>query len=355
MLAIVALAASFPRIHPISALIASAGFLLFGLVALQPVVRTWVRQRDNLEGTLFLGSAERARRFWEEIAGGRGSFTAHVVDCEEIEQVRNLCEPGTAVSNIVVADTASLSLRDDIASALIGHKLRGVRIETTFDSFERLAQKIRLDGLSPKRLLLANGFQPSKVYMAAKRTCDVVLSATLLIAAAPVGLILAAAIRLDSRGPAIFRQERVGLRGRNFTLYKFRSMNHNAECNGPVWAKRDDSRITRFGRWMRRTRLDELPQLVNVLRGDMSLVGPRPERPYFVEMLKSRIRFYDLRHYVKPGITGWAQVMYAYGASVEDACEKLQYDLYYAKNVSLRLDISILLKTVKVVVNGQGR
>src|SRR5262249_2262577 len=151
-------------------------------------------------------------------------------------------------------------------------------------------------------------------------------------------------------------QERVGLRGRRFMVHKFRSMRQDAERHiGPTWAKENDERITRVGALLRRCRLDELPQLWNVLRGEMSFVGPRPEGPYFGELLRGKIRYFDLRHYVKPGITGWAQVMYRYGASVEDAQRKLEYDLYYAKNISLRLDILTLLKTVGVVVKGEGR
>jgi lipopolysaccharide/colanic/teichoic acid biosynthesis glycosyltransferase len=163
-------------------------------------------------------------------------------------------------------------------------------------------------------------------------------------------------IKLETPGPAIFSQERVGLLGRRFNVYKFRSMRQDAEIKtGPTWARENDDRITKVGNFLRKARLDELPQVWNVLCGDMSFIGPRPERPYFVDLLKSKIRYYELRHYVKPGITGWAQVMYPYGASVEDSYRKLQYDLYYAKNISLQLDLLILLKTIKVVAAGQGR
>ena len=169
-------------------------------------------------------------------------------------------------------------------------------------------------------------------------------------------VLIAIVVKLETPGPAIFSQERVGLRGKRFIVYKFRSMRQDAERKtGPTWAKENDDRITRLGAFLRKSRCDELPQVWNVLRGDMSFIGPRPERPYFVDLLKSKIRYYDLRHYVKPGITGWAQVMYPYGASIEDAYHKLQYDLYYTKNISLRLDLLILLKTIKVVAAGQGR
>ena len=210
--------------------------------------------------------------------------------------------------------------------------------------------------MSAERLIFANGFCPSKVHLACKRVLDIILSLLLLACAAPVMALVAIIIKLETPGPAIFSQERVGLLGKRFTVYKFRSMRQDAERKtGPTWAKENDDRITRAGRFIRKSRLDELPQVWNVLRGDMSFIGPRPERPYFVDLLKSKIRYYDLRHYVKPGITGWAQVMYPYGASVEDAYRELQYDLYYTKNISLQLDVLILLKTIKVVLSGQGR
>jgi exopolysaccharide biosynthesis polyprenyl glycosylphosphotransferase len=172
---------------------------------------------------------------------------------------------------------------------------------------------------------------------------------------APLILVSAILIKLTSPGPILYRQERVGLHGRHFSVFKLRSMSQNAEASiGPAWASKNDSRVTAVGRILRKYRIDELPQLFNVLRGEMSFVGPRPERPYFVEQLKQRIPYYDLRHYVRPGITGWAQVMYPYGASITDAYEKLQYDLYYIKHLSVLLDIMILPKTLRVVLSGNG-
>jgi len=163
-------------------------------------------------------------------------------------------------------------------------------------------------------------------------------------------------IKLTSAGPVLYRQERVGQHGRPFMVFKFRSMYVNAESGtGPVWAAKNDGRVTPFGRILRKFRIDELPQLFNVLRGEMAIVGPRPERPCFMDTLKQKIPYYDLRHYVRPGITGWAQVMYPYGASIDDAYEKLQYDLYYSKHMSLLLDLTILIKTFKVVLSGNGR
>jgi exopolysaccharide biosynthesis polyprenyl glycosylphosphotransferase len=187
-----------------------------------------------------------------------------------------------------------------------------------------------------------------------KRLGDIAVSAVLLVLAMPLLVATAIAIPLESRGPAIYRQERVGRNGRPFVLYKFRSMRTDAESAGPQWAGEDDPRITRIGRFIRRTRIDEIPQVFNVLKGDMSFIGPRPERPHFVERLKKEIPFYNERHRVRPGITGWAQINYPYGASVEDAKEKLSYDLYYIKNYSLLLDIIVLFSTIEVVLWPKG-
>jgi exopolysaccharide biosynthesis polyprenyl glycosylphosphotransferase len=205
-------------------------------------------------------------------------------------------------------------------------------------------------------LIFAEGFTASKLYIRLKRLFDIVLSVLLLIVTAPLMVLIAAAIKLEGQGPAIFSQERVGFLGLRFMVHKFRSMRVDAEeQTGPTWAKKNDDRVTRIGGFLRRSRLDELPQIWNVLSGEMSFIGPRPERPYFVDLLKTKIPYFDLRHYVKPGITGWAQVMFPYGASVEDAYHKLEYDLYYAKNISMGLDLLILFKTIGVVVKGEGR
>ena len=186
--------------------------------------------------------------------------------------------------------------------------------------------------------------------------CDIGISLALLVASAPICALIALLIRLDSPGPILFRQVRVGRNGKEFELIKFRTMRQDAESTtGPVWAKEHDDRITPLGNFLRKVRLDELPQAWNVLRGEMSLIGPRPERPHFVSMLNERVPFYSLRHCIKPGITGWAQVLYPYGASVADAYEKMQYDLYYAKHMSLRFDLKILFQTVRVVLFGRGR
>jgi len=190
--------------------------------------------------------------------------------------------------------------------------------------------------------------------MLTKRVTEFALSMIGLTLLSPFILVISLLIKIDSRGPVFYKQERVGERGKIFKLLKFRSMVEGAEANGPVWAGKNDDRITRIGRWIRKWRLDEIPQMVNVLRGDMSFVGPRPERAYFVEKLREEIPFYDQRFYVKPGITGLAQVKYQYGASKGDALEKLRYDLYYIKNLSPLYDLLIIFETIKVVLSGKG-
>jgi exopolysaccharide biosynthesis polyprenyl glycosylphosphotransferase len=306
------------------------------------------RMRDS---TLILGSREQAKKLYNSLAQQVHPERIQFVTSAELSRVTR----AERVSKIVIADS-EMKPDKDLAAVLIDCKLRGIKIESGIDSFEKASSRIWLEGISPQWLIFAQGFAPSRAFLAAKRLFDCVLSAILLLITAPLMAVIAAAIRLDSPGPVIFSQERVGLRGKIFTVFKFRSMRVDAEsASGPIWARDKDDRVTRVGNILRKCRFDELPQLVNVFRGEMSFVGPRPERPYFVEMLKRHIDYYDLRHYVKPGITGWAQVKYPYGASVEDAYNKLEFDLYYAKNMSFRLDVLILLKTIGVVAGRDGR
>jgi sugar transferase (PEP-CTERM system associated) len=221
--------------------------------------------------------------------------------------------------------------------------------------FERVHGQIPIEAVKASWLIYGNGFRQDLMRTVIKRTFDIVASLVLVTATLPIMIAVAILLGMESGAPIIYRQERVGLRGRTFQLLKFRSMRPDAEADGkPVWAKVGDPRVTRLGAFLRRTRIDELPQLLNVLRGEMSLVGPRPERPVFVEMLTQQIPFYAVRHSVKPGLTGWAQVRYSYGANVEQAMRKLEYDLYYVKNHSLFLDFHILLATVRVVMRGEG-
>jgi sugar transferase (PEP-CTERM system associated) len=238
--------------------------------------------------------------------------------------------------------------------ALLDFKTMGVNILDGHHLFETASGRLLIDTLRPSTLIFSTGFRRGLISLVCKRFLDVVVSALGLVALTPLFLLIAALIRVDSPGPILFRQLRVGLRGEPFLIWKFRSMCQDAEKAGPRWAQIDDPRISRVGWWLRKTRLDELPQLVNVLRGEMSLVGPRPERPEFVRDLRATIPYYDIRHTVRPGITGWAQVRFRYGASAEDAHTKLQYDLFYVKRFSLALDFQIMLETIRVVVCGKG-
>jgi sugar transferase (PEP-CTERM system associated) len=238
---------------------------------------------------------------------------------------------------------------------LLDCKLAGVTVNDLSSFFERMRGQVRLDSLRASWLIYGDGFRQGIGRTVVKRVFDVVAASVLLVVTAPVMLLAAIAIALESGFPVIYRQERVGQGGRTFKVLKFRSMRLDAEADGkPRWATNSDDRITRVGHFMRKTRIDELPQIFNVLHGDMSFVGPRPERPYFVDQLTDQIPFYAARHSVKPGITGWAQVRYSYGASVDDAVQKLQYDLYYVKNHTLFLDLLVLVQTVRVVLTGDG-
>jgi sugar transferase (PEP-CTERM system associated) len=240
-------------------------------------------------------------------------------------------------------------------SKLLEMRMEGVTFHHMASVYEEYTGKISIENLRPSWLIFSSGFSKSVWQEMVKRVIDVVAAALLLTVLAPVMLLLAALVRLTSPGPALYRQQRVGMQGRLFSVYKLRSMRSDAEAeSGAVWSRPGDARVTPLGRFMRRTRLDEVPQMWNVIKGDMSLVGPRPERPEFVHDLAKRIPFYGQRHVVKPGITGWAQVRYTYGASVEDALEKLQYDLFYIKNFSISLDLFILFETLKTVVLRKG-
>jgi sugar transferase (PEP-CTERM system associated) len=232
---------------------------------------------------------------------------------------------------------------------------RGIRVMDLAGFYEQTKAEVPIDSLKASWLVYGQGFVQGTARRAAKRLFDIVTSAALLVLTAPVLLITALAIKLDSPGPVFYRQERVGLGGRSFWCIKLRSMRTDAEKDGVArWAQKNDSRITRVGAFIRKTRIDELPQLISVLRGEMSMVGPRPERPSFVEELRQVIPYYDLRHSIKPGLTGWAQVRYSYGASLEDARRKHQFDLYYVKNNSIWLDIIVLIETVTVVLFREG-
>ncbi len=279
-----------------------------------------------------------------------------VPEAERLGGQRSLSETARqlGVDEIVVALTerrsGSMPMRE-----LLDCKLAGIRVFDITTYFERMLGQIRIDYVNAGWLIFGDGFNQGLARSLVKRAFDILCSLVLILVSAPVMLLTAIAIKLESRGPIFYRQERVGANSRVFKVTKFRSMRTDAEKDGkPVWASAQDSRVTRIGNIIRKTRIDELPQLFNVLKGEMSLVGPRPERPYFVEQLTQEIPYYAVRHSIKPGVTGWAQVKYQYGSTVEDSAEKLQYDLYYVKNHSLFLDFVILFETVGVVLTGKG-
>jgi sugar transferase (PEP-CTERM system associated) len=238
---------------------------------------------------------------------------------------------------------------------ILNCKLSGVQVLDAPTFYEQMTGKLLLENITPSWFIFSEGFRVTTFRRVVKRMMDVLCSLFGIVLVLPLLPLLALAIRLDSRGPVFFRQVRVGEGDKDFLVFKFRTMRQDAEQQtGAVWSGEDDPRITRVGSFLRKTRLDEIPQLFNVLKGDMSFVGPRPERPEFVAMLKEVIPYYSERHFVKPGITGWAQVSYPYGSSVEDAIEKLRYDLFYIKHLCAMFDIFIILKTIHVVLFGKG-
>jgi sugar transferase (PEP-CTERM system associated) len=239
---------------------------------------------------------------------------------------------------------------------LLDCRLAGVDVTELLTFLERETGRVRIDVLNPSWIIFGQGFRRDPFRLFSSRALDVLTSLGVLAVSLPVMLLTVLAIKLEDgwTAPALYSQERVGLHGKEFRVLKFRSMRQDAEANGAVWAQRADPRITRVGAIIRKLRIDELPQVINVLRGQMSFVGPRPERPQFVAELSERIPYYSQRHCVKPGITGWAQLCYPYGSSEEDALEKLQYDLYYIKNNSLLFDLAILVQTAEVVLLGKG-
>jgi exopolysaccharide biosynthesis polyprenyl glycosylphosphotransferase len=238
---------------------------------------------------------------------------------------------------------------------LLELRFSGIRIQEAAAAYEQVSKTVSLKELRPSQLIYTGGLGPRPGMVALQMAYSKLIALFGLLAASPIMILIAASIKLTSRGPVFYRQTRVGWRGQHFTLYKFRSMRPDAEAaTGAVWAAKDDPRVTPVGRWLRRLRLDELPQLYNVLRGDMSVVGPRPERPEFVAALAQQIPYYRQRLAVRPGITGWAQINHKYGDTLEDTVRKLEYDLYYIKNLSPSLDAYILIQTLKTIVLQRG-
>ncbi len=321
------------------------------------------------ERVLFVGTGETARKVARQILD-QHDFAYRVVgfiddDASHIgERIVNPAIVGTPADlDRLVAehqiDRIVVGLSDRRGKLpveeLLRAKMAGIRVEDATTTYERVTGKILIDDLRPSWLIFSDGFWVSRVTRLMKRTIDLTLSLLLAVMALPLMVVTTLLVLIEDGRPVLYRQERVGENGHTFVLSKFRSMRRDAEKGGtPIWAKDGDDRVTRVGRFIRKTRLDELPQLWNVIRGDMSFVGPRPERPFFVEQLSQEIPFYQQRHAVKPGLTGWAQVKYRYGSSREDAMEKLRYDLYYIKHLSVVFDLTIVFDTVKVVLFRKG-
>jgi sugar transferase (PEP-CTERM system associated) len=344
--------------------------LLLGLTFLTAALVGWRRAYEWIIGreifrerVYVLGSGERARMVVDTIetrrdAGmkvvGYDSVALEKADRKEAFSVALESFRGSrpAIDRVIVAiedRRGELPLRE-----LLKLRFDGVVIEEAGTLLERLTGKLYLDGLRPSSFIYSEGFRVRPSQQIARRLVSTLTAAVGLLLFLPLFPIVMLLVRLSSPGPIFFRQTRVGLGGRNFTVYKFRTMRTDAEVAGAKWATKDDPRVTRVGKFMRKTRLDEVPQLWNVLCGDMGFVGPRPERPEFVPWLSEQIPYFDLRHMIRPGLTGWAQVRYGYGATLEESREKLEYDLYYIKHMSLGLDLLIMFETIKTIIRRRG-
>ncbi|MGH9607968.1 MAG: TIGR03013 family XrtA/PEP-CTERM system glycosyltransferase [Terracidiphilus sp.] len=343
--------------------------LAAGVFFLSIILLIWRRADEWLVGlpmfrerVYVLGCGSRARQVVEvlrirrdagiQVVGWTGESGTTDLIGRSAADLRALCSPKAGVDRVIVAledRRGSMPITD-----LLNLRLAGVPIEDASGILERLTGTLPLEGLSPSALMFSEGFKINASHQILRRLFSIVAAAVGLLICLPFIPFIALAVRLSSPGPVFFRQTRVGRRGRLFTALKFRTMRQDAEANGAVWASKDDPRVTSVGRFMRKARLDEIPQLWNVLRGEMSFVGPRPERPEFVQWLSKEIPYYDLRHMIRPGITGWAQVRYQYGATLEETKRKLEYDLYYLKHLSIGLDLLIMFETTKTIVLRRG-
>ncbi|MDJ0676857.1 MAG: sugar transferase [Calothrix sp. MO_167.B42] len=338
-------------------------------VMLRVMAVKWLRSHARQSNWLILGADENAIQLVQKLLAlnplGRLFVLAepgqdmHQIADSRINYLGPLSDLSVwnqkSLSAVILASHIKFS--ESQLQQLMQMRLQGIPIYRLSDFYESLWYKIPSSILQKKWLTFSAGFNlmSSSFSMRIKRFGDIILTSILLVILFPIMLLTALLIKLDSPGSVFYSQIRTGQNGQTFRVYKFRSMYENAEKQGAKWAEKRDARITRVGYWLRLTRIDELPQIWNVLRGDMSLIGPRPERPEFDVQLKEAIPYYELRYLVKPGITGWAQVLYPYGASVEDAYEKLAYDLYYIKNYSIWLDLAIAFKTIRVILLGKGR
>ncbi|MDZ7969928.1 MAG: sugar transferase [Nostoc sp. DedSLP03] len=352
-----------------SVFLPSLGIFTIWAIILRVVAVRWVRSHALKSRWLILGGGDNAIKFTQKLLelNPLGKLTVLAEENQKTIDLpkRNLSYQGSlsdlsqwsqeSWSGVIV--TAQINFSKSQAQQLMQMRLRGIPVYTLPDVYETFWYKLPSSLLQDKWLAFSDGFNlmPGYFSMKLKRVIDLILILFLLVLVAPLLLLVALLVRLDSPGPVLYSQQRSGLYGKPFRVYKFRSMYQDAEKLGVQWASQRDPRITRIGYWLRLLRIDELPQIWNVLRGEMSLIGPRPERPEFDVKLKEAIPYYEVRYLVKPGITGWAQVMYPYGASIEDAYEKLSYDLYYIKNYSIWLDLAIAFKTIRVVLLGKGR
>ncbi len=349
------------------------GTFLLGLFFAMPCLVLWrevfprlVRSLHMEEKSVLIGSGSLARALWNEVAT-RPEFGIDLAGCVDtadqesftgvpylgsMEELPHVVDRN-AISRVIVAladRRGRLPLQE-----LLALKARGVIVQDGADLYESMTGKIQLESLRPGWLLFSSGFRVSGRLLFCKRATSFILSLAALVVTVPLFVVLAIAIRLESKGPAIFRQKRVGKDGKLFNLYKFRTMVEGADSNGKSRpAEDDDERCTRLGKWLRRTRLDELPQLYNILRGDMDFVGPRPFVPDQEEECARQIPFYEQRWMIKPGATGWAQINYGYCATLEDNIQKTAYDLYYLKHISVGLDLLIIFQTVKTLLLGRG-
>jgi len=327
------------------------------------LIYAWLAQRPYLRERVYvLGTGERAQRLVNglrtrtelgaEVIGWSGNVEGALTREAIAAHLMELIGEHRVHRVIVAMDDRRGTLP---VMEMLQLRLNGVHIEEATSWLEKISGRIEVDNLYPSWLIFAEGFRFSATFLLVRRLIAVLASAVLLTVVLPIIPFVILAIKLDSRGSILYRQRRVGRGGRVFYCYKFRTMRQDAESDtGPTWAGDDDPRITRVGKFLRKSRLDEIPQLFNVVKGDMAFVGPRPERPEFVEMLSKVIQYYPVRSAVRPGITGWAQVRYKYGNTIEDSKEKLQYDLYYIKNASLGLDLLIMFQTIKIVLLGRG-
>jgi sugar transferase (PEP-CTERM system associated) len=334
----------------------------------QPLVSVSVSFPKLTRRILILGVGPLARDLCQTLLSKRTGFTEVVgfldKDASRVgERIVNPSIIGTYDQLFEIAEryqvhTVAVCLEDRRAvlpvQTLLDMKAMGRDVVDGHYLYEEESGRLSIDHLKPSALIFSTGFRRRLITMLLKRFVDVLIAVLGILVLLPFVVVLAILIKVDSSGPVFYRQMRVGLRGRPYMIWKFRSMRQDAEQSGARWASSEDPRVSRVGRWIRKWRLDELPQLINVMKGEMSLVGPRPERPVFVQELRNTIPYYDLRHTVRPGITGWAQTRFRYGASKEDSHVKLQYDLFYVKNLSLVLDLRIVIQTAKVMLMGEG-